>query len=83
MSLAEAFATPPEPVIKGPRCGVGRVLVTLPDEDARVLREVLANQAWSPKRIAERLRSADLAVSRASVQRHRNGECLCGPLGVA
>jgi ribosomal protein RSM22 (predicted rRNA methylase) len=83
VSLAEAFATPPEPVIKGPRCGVGRLLVTLPDEDAQVLRAVLANQSWSPKRIAERLRKADLVVSRASVQRHRNGDCLCGQLGVA
>jgi len=83
VSLAEAFADTPGPVLKGPRCAVGRLLTTLPDEDAELLRTVLANDAWTSRRISERLMGAGHHASRSSVARHRLGECLCSTLGIA
>jgi len=83
VSLAEAFADAPAPVLKGPRCAVGRLLTSLPEADADVLRQVLADDAWTSKRISERLSGAGHRVSRASIARHRISECLCSTLGVA
>jgi hypothetical protein len=83
VSLAEAFADAPEPTIKGPRCGVGRLLTSLPEADAEILRQVLANDAWTAKRIVERLGGAGHRVSKSAVARHRLGECMCATLGVA
>lgn len=83
MSLAELFAEAPEPSIKGPRCSVGRLLASLPEADADVLRQVMADDAWTAKRIAERLRHKDIDVSQYTLNRHRNGECLCRSLGIA
>jgi len=83
VSLAEAFAAEPAPTVRGPRCAVGRLLTSLSDADADVLRQVLADDAWTAKRVSERLSGAGHRVSRASIARHRLGECLCGTLGIA
>jgi hypothetical protein len=83
VSLAEAFADAPAPQIRGPRCGVGRLLSSLPEADADVLRQVMADDAWTSKRISERLSGAGHRISRASIARHRLGECLCSTLGIA
>lgn len=82
-TLADAFAGGPDVTIKGPRCSVGRLLTEASPADVEVLRGVLADQAWTNARIAERLRGAGLRVSMQSVQRHRRGECLCSTLGIA
>ena len=83
MSLAKALSTPPPVVAKGPTCGIGRLLISLPDADAEALRKALADPAWRTRSLHDTLKAEGFAVAYTSVVRHRKGQCQCAALGAS
>jgi hypothetical protein len=79
MNLADLIAA--ENHRPGPECTVKRVLAVLPPKDAATLTKALTDVALTSAGLTRALRRLDLGfpVGNEAVQRHRKGECGCGP----
>ena len=79
MGLADAIATEGTKQ-RGPMCSVGRLIDSLPAEDAAVLRSALGDTTVLISNIHRALRREypDRNVpSDHTLGRHRRGDCLC------
>ncbi len=81
MSLAAALQSGPPPTRKGPRCSVGVILDSLPDQDSQALQDALdARHRWTAEQIAELIRTeVKTRIMGQTVARHRRGACSCEP----
>jgi hypothetical protein len=68
----------------GPRCSVGKILLTLDEQDAADLRIALTTRVrlgadfrYSHGQVASGLRKSNIIVSEETVGRHRRGGCQC------
>lgn len=69
-----ADLTPPE---KPNRCGLGKTIDSLAEEDRSILEAALADARWSHKALYDALRQRGIAVSRETLTRHRLKGCQC------
>lgn len=82
MSLREQFENPEPGPIRSRVCSVRVLLETLPDEEAEILRMMLAADEWGGARIARSLKASGYKVQgewvkQITVNRHRRGDCAC------
>lgn len=82
MALADRVAAGPDRSLKGPACGIGRILSDLPAEEADALRCMLTDPSWTTTAIREALDEEGFAIGRHPLQRHRAGECSCEQRGL-
>lgn len=75
--LAEAFAA--TGTIKGPACGIARLLLQLDADDRALVESWLAadKNTIAHAHISRALTKVGHRVDASSVGRHRRGECLC------
>lgn len=84
MSLLSDLKT--GPVKKETTCVVGSLIISLPEEEKEVLKDVLIkvklDQKTYPKSwVLGVLKRNGHPVSRSSMDRHIDGDCCCGKLG--
>ena len=72
-AIAEATRRP------GTLCTVGRVRDALNDADRAALDAALADPAISAQQIMRALRAEGHEATRSPIERHRRGDCACGP----
>lgn len=67
-------------VAPGTKCGVGKLLDSLPDEAAKSIRRVFENPSFATSSIyrAIKERAPEEKIAEGTVARHRKGECRCG-----
>lgn len=78
--LAEALDA--QVIFKGPRCGVGSILVALDAADADELRGILTDDTRPSTSIARALQSLGYDVGHWAIARHRRRECSCSRRGL-
>jgi hypothetical protein len=76
-ALLDAFAA--TETIKGPSCGITKILAKLADDDRALVQSWLAatKDEVGHAHIARTLTAVGHRVDAATVGRHRRGECLC------
>ena len=73
MSLRDELSKA-QPVRRGPKCSICRLLIDLPEDDRDALEEAL--DSYMPSTVIHRAIAADgHRVGRGSVGRHRRGDC--------
>jgi hypothetical protein len=77
VSLLDAFNA--TEVVKGPSCGIAKILAQLSDDDRQLVQGWLAasKDEVGHAHIARTLTRVGHRVDGSSVGRHRRGECLC------
>lgn len=75
MSLVDQFRNVPEP--PPVLCAVGRLLVSLPDDERDALQGALKNPEWTHSAIRRALDAEGYSMSHSTVSRHRRGDCPC------
>jgi hypothetical protein len=79
MSLKDSFSTIPE-TVKGPKCQVGILMLSLTDEDRSSLEGVIDDPRWTGSSIWHVLRKEGHSdVTEVSIRRHRRYLCKCRP----
>lgn len=77
MGLADAIA---EATRKpGTLCTVGRVRAGLTDADRDALDAAFADPKIAAQQIMRALRAEGHEATRSPIERHRRGDCACGP----
>ena len=82
MGLAARLAGGPPPR-KDLRCAVGRLIVSLDEDEADALRSALDDESWQGVEIAKVLAEEGHDIAYYSVNRHRRGLCKCNEQGAA
>ena len=72
-AIAEATRRP------GTLCTVGRVRAGLNDADRVALDDALGDPRVSAQQIMRALRAEGHEATRSPLERHRRGDCACGP----
>ena len=62
-------------------CSMGKLLVSLPDDERARLRAVVEDPATSAPKLAQFLTSRGEAVTANVINTHRAGGCGCGKVG--
>lgn len=60
------------------RCPAQRLIDSLPEDDGRLLADLLADKNIPTFRIYQSLRAEGFKISRDSISIHRNARCTCG-----
>ena len=82
MALADLIAAGPSRGYRGPECAVGRILRTLPPEEADALRVMIApDSPWHNEEVSRLLRSEhSIGIAGQTIGRHKRGGCQCSRL---
>ncbi len=79
MSLKDSLSTVPV-TIKGPKCQVGILMLSLPDDDRAALEAAIDDPRWTGSSIWDVLRrEGHSEVTDVSIRRHRRYLCKCRP----
>jgi transcription elongation factor GreA-like protein len=79
MSLRDQIAAE-STIKKGPTCSVKILLKDLPAEDAKALREAMADERVPGTAIERALFKEGHRLAAHVIQRHRRGMCSCEPV---
>jgi hypothetical protein len=77
VSFAEAAQRGPSPTsAKGPKCSIGKAVLSLEGAEREGLLTLLAPESgWQSEQIAAEMRNAGFDVQGVTVARHRRGGC--------
>ena len=75
MSLSDRLAAYEKPLIGG-RCTVCSLIGTLPEDEAKALKEALVDPSFSNAGLARILKEEGYRIGDSTIGRHRRQECL-------
>lgn len=66
----------PTPGVPGPACTVCATLASVPADEAKALRALLADPSWRYVELSDRLEDQGYSLPSQSLSRHARGRCL-------
>jgi FixJ family two-component response regulator len=65
------------PKVHKPSCKIRKILESLEPKDQEILKNALANLAWTSVALARELTARGISVSEKTISWHRKGGCSC------
>lgn len=78
MAIADLQATGAPEGIKGPPCGVCRLMSDLEPTEATALRALLADPRWRYQALSDALAEENHKIPAFTLARHARGQCSAG-----